>query len=343
MIDLGASRRFGARIAEFASRITVRRAQAIVGAAEDGPQPAVVAYSDGASTRVIPRFGELVADAFPTQDADAWAVASIHRRSTAATALSLCDYHPTYQAPRPPREKCDTAHGAFMLAAAKARDETCLAEPLAVCSRAVLEVLRRQRVAGFEGQLSHRSLWRRLEELAAGSADRVRAALCDWLLAATTTTPPPWEITRVKLVGALEPVIGSQPTLASREYLREAESTLQNDERSRARQLTVPVGDRVVTIRLGSIASVKGRTHDATLVVQTKLNQTRDVATALKVAAGIDGAPTDGTPIKLKAVTNVFVGSTRPRRLLCLAMPEADLSKKLRAAVTAWGWRIVTC
>ena len=126
---------------------------------------------------------------------------------------------------------------------------------------------------------------------------------------------------------------------AARDFLAAAEDEVPPTQ-GEANCLDVAIGERTVHIKLGSIASVKGETHDATLVVQTKLNSTSDVKTALSIAAEIQARPTSTTPLLLRAATNVFVGATRPRHLLCLAMPADDLKGKLLAAVAGWGWRI---
>ena len=150
-----------------------------------------------------------------------------------------------------------------------------------------------------------------------------------------------WSDTKGALLEALDGVLPAALNAEARAYLKEA--TLDHSPRSGGgRKHVYVIGDRKVPLKLGSIASVKGQTHAATLVVQTKTGRTWDVKLALEVAAGLR-RPTAKNRELIKATTNVFVGSTRPRQLLCLALPEKDLSTKLRQAVEDWGWTIRSC
>lgn len=343
-IDLGDSHRFGPEIAEFASKITVRREQTITGRRPGGFAPAVIAYDVGAEPLVLSKYAVLAAEACDRDDAIIWAVGSVHRPTGAASGLTLCDYHAPYRAPGAPG-RAASVHAAFRDASLRAHRGEPLAEPVAACTRALIELLRRQKIAGFERRVAHRVLWRRLEEAARGASGRLRGVLVDWLASAPGDIEA-WNPTRAALLAALVPLIGGGPlTVDATRYLEQAEPVVGAASRpdGAANHLDVDVAGRRIRIRLGSIASVKGETHDATLVLQTKRGSTSDVRTALKIAAKIDAIPTEANPYLLKAATNVFVAATRPRRLLCMAMPDTDLDARLRRSITEWGWRIVRC
>jgi len=103
---------------------------------------------------------------------------------------------------------------------------------------------------------------------------------------------------------------------------------------------TVEVDGTLVQLKLGSIASVKGQTHDATLVVQSVTSRVKDARTALELATGKRTRSKLGPKLR-RAVTNVFVGATRPRHVLCLALPAEDLTDRMRAELKNWGWRVL--
>jgi len=107
-------------------------------------------------------------------------------------------------------------------------------------------------------------------------------------------------------------------------------------------------GSDTVHIRVGSIHSVKGETHSATLVLETfwhnhNLHSILDwLCNARRGCAGV------GVRIRNRLKIH-YVAMTRPSHLLCLAMkrtslesadgePNLELSKRLRDI----GWRIVS-
>ena len=105
-------------------------------------------------------------------------------------------------------------------------------------------------------------------------------------------------------------------------------------------------------IHLGSIHSVKGRSVDAMLVVESEVyrgpsknQRAMDMATVLPHAFGIENRVFTDDPVKLAAATNVFVGVTRLRHFLGLGMRKSAASPELLSAATAQQWHVIdlTC
>jgi len=101
-------------------------------------------------------------------------------------------------------------------------------------------------------------------------------------------------------------------------------------------------------IKLGSIHSVKGKTVDSILVVETEVwrgtardQQAMDLATVLPHAFGLENKDFSANAAQLAAATNVFVAVTRPRKVLCCAMRKIAASDELVVAARAQGWNIV--
>jgi hypothetical protein len=99
-----------------------------------------------------------------------------------------------------------------------------------------------------------------------------------------------------------------------------------------------------VTVKLGSIHSVKGRTVDAILVLETEVfrhpKSAMDLETVLPHAFGVAERDFSAEDVQLSAATNVFVGVTRPRELLALALRREVASDAMRAAALRQGWLI---
>ena len=76
--------------------------------------------------------------------------------------------------------------------------------------------------------------------------------------------------------------------------------------------------NRSVDIEFGSIHSVKGRTHLATLIVETYL-RTHNMKSILKYLCG--GELSKCSLAEQKRLKCQYVAMTRARALVCLAMP----------------------
>ncbi len=91
-------------------------------------------------------------------------------------------------------------------------------------------------------------------------------------------------------------------------------------------------------IHLSTIHSVKGETHDATLVMETK-NYNYDIGQLLNHIAGLDVTRVK-QKTKIKFSRQLYVAASRPRHLLCLAIHEDRIAEHQREALVNLGWRI---
>jgi DNA helicase-2/ATP-dependent DNA helicase PcrA len=92
---------------------------------------------------------------------------------------------------------------------------------------------------------------------------------------------------------------------------------------------------------------VKGRTVDAILVVETEVwrgsrreERAMDLATVLPHAFAIENRDFGANAAHLSAATNTFVGVTRPRHVLVLALRKEAASEAIIEAARAQGWMI---
>ncbi|MBL4898649.1 MAG: hypothetical protein JKX76_03255 [Colwellia sp.] len=97
-------------------------------------------------------------------------------------------------------------------------------------------------------------------------------------------------------------------------------------------------GENGRNIEVGTIHSVKGETHDATLVLETKYHQ-NDIQQLLNHIAGIDSGKIVGRR-KIKFARLLYVASSRPRHLLCLAVHKDNLSEEQCKALKGCGWSV---
>lgn len=91
-------------------------------------------------------------------------------------------------------------------------------------------------------------------------------------------------------------------------------------------------------IQLSTIHGVKGETHDATLVMETR-NRKYDIGELLNHIAGL--VVTRHTQkTKIKFSRQLYVAASRPRHLLCFAIHEDRIDEVQKAALAALGWNV---
>lgn len=100
-----------------------------------------------------------------------------------------------------------------------------------------------------------------------------------------------------------------------------------------------PQSNPRVQIRVGSIHSVKGETHTATLVLETyykkhNLTTLKPWLLGDRIGQGNEG------PENLARLKQHYVAMTRPSHLLCLALRESSMSAEELARLQGRGWRI---
>jgi len=134
-----------------------------------------------------------------------------------------------------------------------------------------------------------------------------------------------------KLVNKIQDI---EQTKTSKEFLQD-ENIIEESE------TTIKLYDNIYTdeeigvkIQICTIASVKGETHDATLLAET-FKSKNDLEYFLSFIAG-------GTSPSsyLNKINNLYVAMTRPKHLLCLAMHEKGFDDTLTSDLENLGWNI---
>ncbi len=104
-------------------------------------------------------------------------------------------------------------------------------------------------------------------------------------------------------------------------------------------ELVFDVNDRNIKIDITTIHSVKGETHAATLVLENKFHNF-DAELILEYILGTNvRRPTAAR--KIKFMKQFYVGFTRPKHLLCLAMDKSRFPEEHIGGCQVAGWNIV--
>lgn len=349
-IPLDTSRRFGRDIAGFASQLTARQPQTIVGLAKKPEVRVMILFDESTISGVLGAYAE-EASAFwgsAVKMRDIWAVASRHslvRKRGVWQPRSLVDYHPAYRSESGARAKANLLCRQFQKAAvhyAAAKQPSEVAEMLATA------LVGLGRAYGLrtanDRPVTTQNIWAALAHRGQGIPRAVRRLLRDNIL----TGDAAWEKTAwLVFLDLLQPYFGAIPKGFEQSiadfctFVAEEKADMADPERRSTKQLQI--GD--VTLRLGSIHSVKGKSVDGILVVESEVwkgtaakDQCIDLSTVLPRAFGVTDQSFSG--VELTAATNVFVGVTRPRELLALAVRKSHSASFINAA-QAQGWKLV--
>lgn len=97
---------------------------------------------------------------------------------------------------------------------------------------------------------------------------------------------------------------------------------------------------RCVEVEIGTVASMKGETHLATLVLESLGHPSRrfDLAEALPVLAGLKVRDPKMKESILSQFRNLYVGMSRPTSFLCLAINQERVTADCVAALQHQGW-----
>lgn len=93
---------------------------------------------------------------------------------------------------------------------------------------------------------------------------------------------------------------------------------------------------RQVEIKLGSIHSVKGQTHLATLLLETYL-RTHDVKKILPLLEGKRRPKQEDA----ERISLNYVALTRAKGMICIALPESEISKQDQQSLESHGWNFI--
>lgn len=169
------------------------------------------------------------------------------------------------------------------------------------------------------------------------------------LVAAFMTGPMPTEAEWPNMMVQLRRLLTiDQETQPVRTYLAFDAKPLppQIDDADNGNTYLAPNG---VAIRVSTIHAVKGETHDATLILETKYRKLFDIGEMLsfildpsRVVPKFDPAhPTTNESIRAGFMKKLYVAASRPRHLLCLAVGRERVNAAQKEDLIRQRWQIL--
>lgn len=363
-VDLPNSFRFGPAIANLAAPLGVRP-QALIGLGpstsrikhEDKCKNTLFLFDDTSVLDVLPAYAKHLLDTFPPEmlaQGDFTAIAGVHRADkTDHLPRFMGHYAPDYdpdivgQQPKPNSFAQHLSRARLELASS--RNTSCVVN---CCAEGILHLARE---AGMEvAPLYRKSANRYLLECLPDEKSRKQYTdLVDLLISSRCELSQEiWTIHIMPAVLAISQALAGCKTRGSKatDFLKwSAESTSKNTTTVPSKVMNrycYPQDEPKVSIRLGSIHSVKGETHTATLILES-YHLTHHLKKLIPWLVGKRPKKNSDNTGEAEAIKERlklhYVAMTRPSHLLCLAMRKDALTTAQIELIRKKNWLIIEC
>jgi DNA helicase-2/ATP-dependent DNA helicase PcrA len=345
-LPISTSKRFGPAIARVVAGVQLN-GRPVVGERQDVHSPLLLSYSTGSVEDVIRTFGHRVLDRFDDQairGKHQVAALCARKQGTAneAPGRSLADYWPAYaQEVLSPGARSEKFWALLECRTIGVQQGPNLVTRAGEIQRAVLLVLR---TAGSSYVTSVREgpqLFRRLQD--AGVDVSALRRLCRDLALSNhlSGSENGRKLIPELMYDPLQPLLPAGTSLEK--FLRLAvfaEPELPKVDVASSRACVVDRDGRQVTVQIGTVASMKGETHLATLVLESHGGHSRrfDLQEAIPILGGLSRLPAKMSPLRAGQFRNLYVAMSRPTSFLCLAANADRVTADSIKALLDLGW-----
>ncbi|KVM90157.1 UvrD-helicase domain-containing protein [Burkholderia stagnalis] len=347
---ISTSKRFGDAIARAVASVRMS-GDAVVGEGTSAHAPILLLYATDDAPKVIQHFGKLIISRLNTTEVNTHNVKAMCARKTGEGNVDpgrhLRDYWPAYGVGLPSTGTRSENFWGLVGDAGTSLQEASLSARVSDVRRGLLLVLRDAGSPLVRDIRDGRALPRAASAFApAGRMDALtrqlalsgeqlcsvdqRAALFQLLYEGLKPyLPDELEIEAFKALSVFD-----EPEDVARAGLTPAVTTCHILDQGRSLQIDV-----------GTVASMKGETHSASLVLESYggISRKFDVALGLEYIAGVPSKALVKLPKTQQAqMRNLYVAMSRPTSLLCLAANESRVPQKVCDALDKKGWHIQT-
>lgn len=310
-------------------------------------KPVLMLYDTAAVTSVIHAFGQRVLSTFSDDALRGQLVKAICARkqgdSKTAVGRHLCDYWPEFAGSSSTPKGHESIYRLLADPASLGIAATGLDKRVLDVKRAILLALRSAKSTAVEGIRDSTYLFRRLET-AGVDVSPVRMLCHRLVVGLGHTTEANWGITKDAMYTGLSGLLPAETGRDAFGAMDVFEVSAAKDTTSGvANECTVHHEGRSLAVQVATIASVKGETHLATLVLEAHAHPARchDLEGALASIAEGKSLDPKATESTLSFYRNLYVATSRPSALLCLAMNVERAHPSYVQALTVKGWEIV--
>lgn len=325
--------------------------------------PVLFLFDDRTIGEVLPRYGAHLVANFSAAALDCGvytAVAGVHKlEKDTDLPRAIGHYVPTYSAACARKESAPDSFMQYLARArgmlAECRNTHCVVNALASALIATSNLL-----GTVPPTIGRKSAHRKMIEMLEGTSTAADYAwLVEHLIALRgVLREADWQTNVLPRVRAIVTTLSNKPCLTPEAECFLAwptDYTVQHDEAMSTEPpvnvFAYPPNAPKVHVRLGSIHSVKGETHTATLVLESFFHQHHLSELKPWLLGEREGGSRQSArgktilegPRMLGRLKLHYVAMTRPSHLLCLAMRKDTFSEPELEQLTQRGWKIVDC
>lgn len=309
--------------------------------------PVLMLYDTQAVTTVIEAFGRYVLSVFSDDDLRQGSVKAICGRkqgeSQSLPGRYLCDYWPDFVSSSSTPAGYESIYQLLADPIGMGVEPLDLGQRVKDVKRAILLALREAKCAAVQDLRDGTYLLQKLE-VAGLDAAPVRALCRDLATGRGHTTAANWSSTIDSMFAGLTELIPPGTDRAAFGALSAFEVlAIEPTAAGATNEHIIQHEGRAVTVGIGTIASVKGETHLATLVLEAHGYPAKchDLEGAFaSIAAGVV-LSNKAAESKRSFYRNLYVATSRPSKLLCLAMNRERASDSHIQALRDRGWCVV--
>lgn len=344
-LPISTSKRFGPSIARVVAR-TQLSGVPVTGDGLDRHAPMLMVYSTERVDQVIAAFGAAVLERIDETALRAGPVKALCARKQGDAAKStagrtLLDYWPASAAAHASGLRLER-FWSLLTGSVRTRNES-LSARVDEVRRALFLVLRSAKADVVQGLTADYQLLRNLRDTD-GDVASFRLLLRDLSLdKVSASTKEGRRAIVAMLFNRLRPLLPANVTADSFTALPIfSEPVVPPDSAEQHTLCTVEHQGRRLEIQVGSLASMKGETHLATLVLESLGHPSRrfDIQEALPVIARLSERSAKLSEGLLSQFRNLYVGTSRPTSFLCLAVNAERVTEECKAVLLAQGWDI---
>jgi DNA helicase-2/ATP-dependent DNA helicase PcrA len=346
--SISTSKRFGPRIAAAVASVSIKN-QAVVGVAPDHINPVLLLYKTADAGRVVRHFGKLVVDRFDEDALRDKTVRAMCARKAGDGGVEpgrhLIDYWPSYAQLAIAPAGVDGGFRSLVDRIALVRQPGSLGDHAADARKVVLLILQAAKAPVAAGVRDARALLRAVSETQ-GNALQLQVLIRDLVLEPTLLATqearqalPNLLYNRLK---ALLPDDMSQADFLALDVFIQLAAPMHAPPPEPPTLCRLVHSGRELEFSLGTVASMKGETHLASLVLEAYGGTSRrlDLGLALPAIAGTAKGLHKLTDLQQWQLRNVYVAMSRPTHFLCLAANANRVDKETCEALMAKGWQV---
>jgi DNA helicase-2/ATP-dependent DNA helicase PcrA len=343
---ISSSKRFGNKIAEAVASVRLSQLP-VIGEAIGEMPPVLLLYKTSEVEQVLTKFGQLVIDRFTDSKLEQKSVRAMCTRKLGSGEVApgrhLGDYWPPFAQTQMGTANLNENFWQALLLPQNKNIGANLFERVAQVRRALLLLLREAESPIVDQIRDGNALIKAVTEQT-GTALAIHHLVRYLVLNPDLyATPPARDVLIDKIYTDLNSYLPTKTSLQSFKNLSTFDQSFFSLNPTQLPNLcTVSHLNREINYKIGTVASMKGETHIASLVLESYGGNSRkfDLEMALPFIAGIKKNPASVSKLQRGQLRNLYVAMSRPSDFLCLAVNEKRVSQQTLDALTAKGWQI---